>query len=276
MKRFLVGTGLAALLLSTDSHAQSGAVMPPVDATHPSEASCVILKRMGRVGRAESRLYHFGISGKHFRYVEGKLPEGFATRHKMTDHDVRKLQARGAQVLVLDSHYTSDDLKEARAACAGHTGKTPNLVEAKASPASVPAPVASTSAPAPTPLTAKAPSPKADDSASSTGTTGPPVSTPAPIPNGAPARTPAPKSDNSTRSMGATEAALVDVSSTPAGADVYIDEHFFGQTPATTIILTPGNHKITVKKDGFAVWKTKMNLPSGRINVAAELLPKSK
>ena len=69
---------------------------------------------------------------------------------------------------------------------------------------------------------------------------------------------------------------MIDVSSTPTGADVYIDERFFGRTPATTIILMPGNHKIALKKDGFVVWKKKLKLPSGRINVEAQLLAKAK
>ena len=85
-----------------------------------------------------------------------------------------------------------------------------------------------------------------------------------------------PKADHLARSTGTAEAALVDVSSTPAGADVYIDELFFGSTPATTIILTPGDHKIAVKKDGFVVWQKKLSLPSGRTSVDAELLPKAK
>lgn len=285
MNRLLVGTGFAVLLLSAKSHAQSEAAMPPADAGHASAASCVILKHIGRMGRTESRLYHFGISGKQFRYVEGNLPEGFSRRGKMTDHDVRKLQARGAQVLVLDSHYTADDLKEARANCAGATVKASTQVEAKASPqvetkaspAPTPVPAATTAELEPKSLAAKAPAPKPDASASSTSMKTPAAGAPPPQPKPLTAKTPTPRAKNSRSSTGAaTEAALVDVSSTPAGADVYIDERLVGQTPATTIILMPGNHKIAVKKDGFVVWKKKLTLPSGRTNLAAELLPKGK
>lgn len=286
MNRLLVGTGFAVLLLSTESHSQSAATILPADAGHASAASCVILKRIGRMGRTESRLYHFGISGKHFRYVEGKLPEGFSRRGKMTDHDVRKLQAHGAQVLVLDTNYTSDDLKEARSDCASATVKTSTQVEAKASPQveakaspqveakaspPTPAPIASTPAPEPKPLNAKVPA-----SVSSTSTTTPAASALPPAPKALTTKTPAPRAKNSGSSTAATEAALVDVSSTPAGADVYVDERLVGQTPATTIILMPGSHKIAVKKDGFVVWKKTLTLPSGRTNLAAELFPKSK
>ena len=248
MKRLMVGTGFVVLLLSAKSHAQSGAVTPPAEGRHASQASCVILTRMGRIGRTESRLYHFGISGKQFRYVEGKLPEGFSFHDKMSDHDVRNLQSRGAEVRVLESHYTSEDLKEAKASCGGETSKTQNQVEAKAALAPAPPLIASTSAPAPKPSAAKAPI----------------------------AKEPTPKAEDSVSSTGATEAALVDVSSTPTGAEVYIDERFFGRTPATTIILMPGSHKIAVKKDGFAVWQRKLKLSSGRVNVDVALLPKAK
>ena len=246
MKRLMVTTGFVVFLLSTESHAQSGAGNPSADAGHASPASCVIVKRMGRIGRTESRLYHFGISGKQFRYVEGKLPEGFSVHSKMTDHDVRNLQARGVEVLVLESHYTSDDLKEARASCHSESAKTPNQVEAKASPTPAPASIASTPAPAPKPPAAKAPTPKA----------------------------PAPKAPDPVSSIG-TDAALLDVSSTPTEADVYVDDHLSGHTPST-LILMPGDHKIVIKKSGFAVWKRTLNLPSGRINLDAALLPKAK
>ncbi|HKW33990.1 MAG TPA: PEGA domain-containing protein [Candidatus Acidoferrum sp.] len=246
MKRLIAGVAIVLFLLSTKSHAQSAAVNPPPDAGHGSQASCVILKRMGRIGRTGSRLYHFGISGKQFRYVEGKLPEGFSFHEKMTDLDVRDMQARGAQVLVLDSHYTAYDLKEARAACPGQAGKAPNQVEAKASVAPAPASTASTPAPPPKPPTAKP----------------------------AAATTRMPKAHDSVSSAG-TDAALLDVSSTPTEADVYVDDHLSGRTPST-LILMPGDHKIVIKKSGFDIWKRTINLPSGRINLDADLVPKGK
>lgn len=281
MKRLLVRTGFVVLLLSAKSHAQSGPVVPQTDRGHAPQTGCVILELMGRGDRTKSRLYSLGISGKHFRYIEGKLPEGFSSHDKMTDHDVRNLQARGAQVLVLDSHYTSEDLKEARANCAGQTGKTLTEAETKAPPEPAPALVASSPSPAAKQLTArppdaKAPTPKAEDSASSTGTTGPAAGAPPAAAKPPKAKSPTPKANHLSPSTGTAEAALVDVSSTPAGADVYVDERFFGQTPATTIILTPGDHKIAVRKSGFVAWQKKLSLPSGRTNIDADLVPKAK
>lgn len=279
MKRVAVTTGFVLLLMCTTSHAQSTAVTGETDPAPASQTSCVILKRLGRMGRTESRLTHFGVSAKQFRFVEGKLPEGFEFREKMNENNVRNLESRGTQVLVLDSHYTADDLKEARADCQRGSGKAASQVEAKASPAQALAPVASTKAP-----TAK-PSPATESIASSSAPAAKPPAANATSPDQAPSanastrdKTPSLKASTSktddSAPKDATEAALVDVSSTPPGADVYIDENFFGRTPATTIILTPGNHKIAVKKSGFVVWEKKMKLPSGPTNVNAELLPK--
>lgn len=242
MRRFMVTTAVVLFLFVTDSRAQSGAALPQPDAAHASQASCVILKRMGRIARAESRLPSLGIRGKQFRYVEGKLPEGFSFHGKMTDQDVLNLQARGATVFVLESHYTSEDLQEARADCGGKTGKAPNHAELKASAA--PAPETVASGPTPTP---NSPAPK----------------------------TPTSRTDDSPPSSTDTEAALLDVSSTPAGADVYVDDHLSGQTPAT-LILEPGSHRIAIKRSGFVVWQRKLKLPGGHTNVDAELVPKAK
>jgi hypothetical protein len=110
---------------------QSGAVIPEHGAGHAVQPTCVILKRMGPADEVTSHLYSFGIRGKQFQYVEGKLPDGFPFHGRLTDHDVRNLQSRGAEVLVLEPHYTTEDLKQARADCRGETGKTPNQAEAK-------------------------------------------------------------------------------------------------------------------------------------------------
>ena len=237
MKRLMIGTAVIAFLLATNTYAQSGAAIPQADAGLGSQVTCVILKRIGRVGRVTSHLYSFGIRGKQFRYIEGKLPEGFSFPGKMTEHDVRNLQTHGADVIVLESHYTSEDLKEARADCRSESGKTPNQDETKASRAQAPAIQAQGAIP----------------------------STPAP---------PA-KADDSVSSRDTIEAALVDVSSTPTGADVDVDGNLFGRTPSA-IILRPGSHEIAVKKSGFIVWRKKFKLPSGHINVNVELVPKAK
>ena len=127
---------LLALLVARHAFSRSGAVIPQGGAGHATEAPCVILKRMGPADQVTSRLYSFGIRGKQFQYVEGKLPSGFPFHGRLTDHDVRNLQDRGAEVLVLNQNFTADDLKAARADCRGETGKTPNQAEQKGPPQS--------------------------------------------------------------------------------------------------------------------------------------------
>ena len=72
-----------------------------------------------------------------------------------------------------------------------------------------------------------------------------------------------------------TAMTLVDIASTPSGADIEIDGRFVGNTPSS-IRLSPGDHEIAVKKNGFAVWDRKMSIPTGHINLSAELAPESK
>src|SRR5207253_5793031 len=187
---------------------------------------------MGRVDQVTSDLYSFGIRGKQFRYIEGKLPEGFPSHGRMTDDDVRNLQDRGAKVIVLESHYTSGDLKQARADCLGEAGKTPNQAEPKAPPTQAPGAIAST----PTLIL------KADDSASS---------------------------------MGTTEGALIDVSSTPTGADLYIDEHFFGRTPSTILLDREITGSQSRRVDSLSGRKS-LKIGRAHVGVDAELVPKAK
>jgi hypothetical protein len=129
---------MAVFFVALGAHlfAQSGAVIPQGGAGHASQASCIILKRMGPADQVTSHMYSFGLRGKQFQYVEGKLPEGFPFHGRLTDHDVRNMQSRGAEVIVLDAHYTSDDLRQARSDCRGETGKSPNQSEPKPDPTS--------------------------------------------------------------------------------------------------------------------------------------------
>jgi|GEM_PF-1357809 len=134
MTRLAVAALVFGLGLAEQSLSQSGAVIPQGGAGHAAEASCVILKRMGPADQVTSRLYSFGIRGKQFQYVEGKLPNGFPFHGRLTDHDVRNLQGRGAEIIVVNQNFTAEDLNQARAECRGETGKTPTQTEDKGKP----------------------------------------------------------------------------------------------------------------------------------------------
>ncbi len=82
-----------------------------------SQGPCVILKRMGPADQITSHMYSFGIRGKQFQYVEGEMPARATFHGRLTDHDVRNIQAHGGRVVIMEPKYSPDDLKEAKQSC---------------------------------------------------------------------------------------------------------------------------------------------------------------
>jgi hypothetical protein len=68
-----------------------------------------------------------------------------------------------------------------------------------------------------------------------------------------------------------TALTTVTISSMPAGAEIYIDENFVGNTPSTVNVPT-GKHSITVKKQGFQNWARAVATSGGAITLTAELV----
>ncbi len=65
--------------------------------------------------------------------------------------------------------------------------------------------------------------------------------------------------------------AKVNVSSEPAGAEVYVDGSFVGSTPSV-LPLPPGNYKIEVRSAGYKNWTREIKtLSGGEINLRAVL-----
>jgi hypothetical protein len=77
------------------------------------------------VGQAASQVLSLGIRGKQFHYVEGRLPEGFSFQDKLSGRDVRDLQGRGSEIIILNSDYLPDELEQARAECRAETRRMP-------------------------------------------------------------------------------------------------------------------------------------------------------
>jgi hypothetical protein len=249
MITFRSATSLLAFSFATPCIAQSGAVIPQSGAGHANQASCIILKRMGPADEVTSRLYSFGIRGKQFQYVEGKLPEGFPFHGRLTDHDVRNLQARGAEVIVVEPHYTTEDLKQARADCRGETGTTPNQSEAKGQIS----PDSHSSAPA-----------------------NPGTSVANPVSLGKEDSNPAPAA-NAALSNDVVIASKLSIASAPDGADIEIDGSFVGNTPSD-VQVSEGDHVVTVKKSGFKDWERKLKVSAGsnvHLNAELEKMPGS-
>jgi hypothetical protein len=62
----------------------------------------------------------------------------------------------------------------------------------------------------------------------------------------------------------------VTITSTPGGAEIYLDGSFVGNTPSTVNALT-GKHAISVRKQGFQNWERDLAISGGNITLAAEL-----
>ncbi len=95
-----------------------------------------------------------------------------------------------------------------------------------------------------------------------------PAAAPAATPNAAPTDSTAVSPDQVSPDQGA--AAELEVSSTPAGADIEIDGNFVGNTPST-LGITAGSHQVSVKKAGFKPWERKITVSSGHIKIDATL-----
>jgi PEGA domain len=67
------------------------------------------------------------------------------------------------------------------------------------------------------------------------------------------------------------ERGTVNVSSDPAGADVFADGDFVGNSPAV-LKLAPGKHTVTVKASGYTDWSKEITVQSGsEVQLAANL-----
>ena len=68
----------------------------------------------------------------------------------------------------------------------------------------------------------------------------------------------------------ASTTASLTVDSSVPGADIEIDGNFVGSTPST-VSVTAGQHKITVKKKGYAEWSRSMNVSGTAVHLSADL-----
>ena len=62
----------------------------------------------------------------------------------------------------------------------------------------------------------------------------------------------------------------LDIWSSPAGADIFLDGEFVGKTPFS-FAVTPGEHVISLRKRDFGTWQRKMSVTAGKRKVAAYL-----
>jgi len=64
----------------------------------------------------------------------------------------------------------------------------------------------------------------------------------------------------------------LEISSTPAGADIELDGSFVGNTPSS-VGVSPGDHTIRLTKSGYASWERKVKTSTGAVRISPELEP---
>jgi hypothetical protein len=91
------------------------------------------------------------------------------------------------------------------------------------------------------------------------------------IPSPTPVNVPAKSNVPMTATPGSA-VSILDISSSPAAAEIEIDGAYVGNTPAS-IEVSPGDHILTITKNGFASWKRKLKAMPGHVSVSPELQP---
>jgi hypothetical protein len=71
------------------------------------------------------------------------------------------------------------------------------------------------------------------------------------------------------------EKGSIQVTSSPTGAELYIDHQFQGSTPGTIAGVEPGNHTLELRSPGYQSWSSVIAVPSGTSNYFAALVPLS-
>jgi len=71
------------------------------------------------------------------------------------------------------------------------------------------------------------------------------------------------------------EKGTIQFTSSPTGAQVYLDSQFRGTAPSTLTGIEPGNHTIEFRYPGYQSWSETLVVSSGQNNVFAALLPQT-
>ncbi|MGB9148418.1 MAG: PEGA domain-containing protein [Acidobacteriaceae bacterium] len=91
------------------------------------------------------------------------------------------------------------------------------------------------------------------------------------IPSPTPVNVPATSNEPMTATPGSA-VSILDISSSPAAAEIEIDGAFVGNTPAS-VEVSPGDHMLTITKNGFVSWERKLKAMPGHVSVSPELQP---
>ena len=68
----------------------------------------------------------------------------------------------------------------------------------------------------------------------------------------------------------AIQLATLEFSSSPTGADVYVDAGYVGRTPSS-VTVSPGEHTITMSKQNFSTWQRNVQVNDGKRRITGYL-----
>ena len=67
---------------------------------------------------------------------------------------------------------------------------------------------------------------------------------------------------------------VIQITSTPSGAEAYLDSEYHGTTPVTLRAVPAGNHTVEIRERGYTNWSSVITVPSGgTVPVSASLVP---
>jgi hypothetical protein len=67
------------------------------------------------------------------------------------------------------------------------------------------------------------------------------------------------------------ESGTLQLTSSPSGAEIYLDTQYRGSTPSTISGIVPGSHTLEFRSKGYKTWKATITVPSGTSNYFAAL-----
>lgn len=67
------------------------------------------------------------------------------------------------------------------------------------------------------------------------------------------------------------EKGTLQLTSSPSGAEIYLDSQYQGTTPSTIADVEVGSHSLEYRLNGYASWKSVVTVPAGTSNYYAEL-----
>jgi hypothetical protein len=68
------------------------------------------------------------------------------------------------------------------------------------------------------------------------------------------------------------EKGTLQFTSSPSGAEIYLDNQYLGSTPSIISNIEPGNHNLEFRLNGYKSWKATVTVPPGTSNYFASLI----